>query len=117
MASDGRGDDGRFQAGCPPGPGRPKRANELRAVVLDATTEEDVRAVWAKLTSLAKRGQPWSVREFLDRATGRPIHFGAVWMPQEELEGTRRLPSDELDVDVTLMDQSVPRMPPPDREG
>jgi hypothetical protein len=41
-------------------------------------------------------------------------------MPQEELEGTKRLPSDELDADITQMDASiprVPRVPPPDPEG
>jgi hypothetical protein len=115
MATNGRGDDGRFRPGCPPGPGRPKRANEFRAVMLDAVSDDDVRAVMVKLVEQARAGQPWAVTQFLDRVAGKPINWGTGSRAEEALEGTTLEPWD-IDSEVRAMDATIPRVPPADHE-
>lgn len=67
-----RDENGRFLPGTTGGPGRPRKANELRAAMLEAVTEDDIIEVTGQLLAAAKRGEPWAVRELLDRATGKP---------------------------------------------
>ena len=48
------------------------RAGVWRGVLADSVTEKDMRAVIRALVSKAKAGEPWAVKEFLDRMLGRP---------------------------------------------
>ena len=55
----GRDTQGRFTKGNPGGPGNPYalQAGRLRSAMLKAVTEDDIRAVVAKLVELAKEWQ------------------------------------------------------------
>ena len=72
-AVNGRDGAGRFTPGNPGGPGNPyaKRVAALRAAMLDAVTEEDVRAIVGKLVELAKAGNVPAAKEVLDRCLGK----------------------------------------------
>ena len=71
----GRDDKGRFLPGNGGGPGNPlaKRSNELRSMLLAAVTEADLAAVVKTLVDQARAGEPWAVKEFMDRVMGRPL--------------------------------------------
>lgn len=71
--TNGRGPGGRFAPGNPGGPGNPhaKRTAELRAAALAAVSDDDLRAVVAKLLELAKGGDLAAIRELLDRLLGK----------------------------------------------
>ena len=71
--SNGRDAAGRFAAGNPGGPGNPhgRRTALLRSAMLSAVDAADVQAVMKKLIESAKAGEPWAVREFLDRTLGK----------------------------------------------
>jgi hypothetical protein len=43
-----------------------------RGVLADSVTEKDMRAVVRALVAKAKAGEPWAVKELLDRLLGRP---------------------------------------------
>lgn len=73
-----RDESGRFVPGTTGGPGRPRRANQLRSAMLEAVTEQDIIEVTGQLLAAAKRGEPWAVRELLDRATGKPQSTASV---------------------------------------
>ena len=68
---DGRG---RFLPGNPGGPGNPMGRNVAvwRAALAGAVSADDVVAVTEKLLAAAKAGEPWAVRELLDRLLGKP---------------------------------------------
>ena len=76
----GRVASGRFAPGNPGGPGNPhgKRTAALRAMVTEAVTDDDLRAVVAKLVELAKGGDLAAIRELLDRTIGKPVAAVAV---------------------------------------
>lgn len=78
--ANGRGSGGRFAAGNAGGPGNPhaKRVAELRAVLLAAVTDRDLRAIVAKLVERAKAGELPAIRELLDRLLGKPLSGVAV---------------------------------------
>ena len=69
----GRTDTGRFAKGNPGGPGNPhgRRVADLRAALLDAVTEADIRAVARSLVARAKAGEVPAIRELLDRLMGK----------------------------------------------
>ena len=69
----GRAGNGRFTKGNAGGPGNPhgQRVAALRAALLDAVTEVDLRQVVAKLVKLAKGGDLAAVRELFDRLFGK----------------------------------------------
>lgn len=73
-AGDGRDGKGRFlvgnQAAAGVG-GAAKHQSKWRALAFDATSDEDMLAVWAELIRSAKAGEPWAVHEFLDRMMGK----------------------------------------------
>ncbi len=73
----GRQSNGRFAPGNKGGPGNPhaKSVGRLRSAMLESVSETDVRAVMGKLTEAAKRGEPWAVKELLNRLFGPPIPF------------------------------------------
>jgi hypothetical protein len=67
---------GRFLPGHTlPGPGNPlgKRIAKLRTALVDAVSEDDIRAIITKLVSLAKDGDMIAARILFDRVLGRPI--------------------------------------------
>lgn len=72
--ANGRGPDGRFAKGNSGGPGNPyaKRAAKLRSALYEAVTDDDLRAIVAKLVESAKGGDIAAAREVLDRLLGRP---------------------------------------------
>ena len=78
--SDGRDSRGRFAVGNPGGPGsfNAKRVARLRAALLNAVSEEDMREVIAKLVELAKSGDTRAIRELLDRVLGRPVEADLI---------------------------------------
>lgn len=65
---------GRWAKGNRPGPGHKniKRVSDFRAAVLANTSDEDFLEIWAVLVGKAKGGEPWAIREFLDRLIGKP---------------------------------------------
>ena len=69
---DGRG---RFLRGnqAARGRGNPNaaRVNAWRSALAQTVTVEDIRAVLCVLVEKAKAGQPWAVKEFLDRTLGK----------------------------------------------
>jgi len=64
---------GRFAAGNPGGPGNPhaRRVATLRALLFEAVTDDDLRAVVGKLIEQAKGGDLAAIREPLDRTLGK----------------------------------------------
>ena len=69
----GRSARGRFARGNPGGPGNPhaKRTSLLRAALLEAVTEDDIRAVAHGLVAKARSGDTAAARELLDRVIGK----------------------------------------------
>ena len=69
----GRSARGRFARGNPGGPGNPhaKRTSLLRAALLEAVTEDDIRAVAHGLVAKARSGDTAATRELLDRVIGK----------------------------------------------
>lgn len=76
----GRTASGQFAKGNPGGPGNPhgRRVADLRAALLDAVTEADIRAVAKVLVARAKAGEVPAIRELLDRMVGRPLPVDQV---------------------------------------
>jgi hypothetical protein len=92
----GRLPDGRFAPGNPGGPGNPCAAAVAgwRAVLVEAVTPDDIRAVLAELVKQAKAGERWAVKELLDRCLGRAT------LPTEPDDADRQevqLPEDFLE--------------------
>lgn len=72
--ANGRRTDGRFGPGNSFGRGNPtaKHAQRLRQLFVTAVTEDDVRAIVAKLVELAKGGDIQAANLLLTRALGKP---------------------------------------------
>jgi len=112
LANGGNGEgrdpnSGRFVKGWKGGPGCPnaKWAAQWRDAFRDAVTPADIRAVAVKLVEAAKAGEPWAVREILDRCLGRP---GQANERTEPLNGQ---PPVDLKVDVgVLLAESMKRV-------
>ena len=64
---------GKFAAGNPGGPGNPHggQVARLRAVMLEAVSEDDMRAVVLKLVELAKEGDLKAIDLLLNRTLGK----------------------------------------------
>ena len=64
---------GRFAPGNAGGPGNPhaQQTARLRAALLEAVSEDDLRDVVIKLVELAKAGSIPAIREPLDRSLGK----------------------------------------------
>ena len=87
--SNGRDDQGRFLPGKPGGPGNPHAAavGACRSVMAASMTADDLQEVFGTLVREAKAGEPWAVKELLNRCLGRPtqavaIEGGALTWPQ-----------------------------------
>ena len=72
--ANGRAAGGRFAPGNPGGPGNPlgSRVAALRAMLLDAVSPDDLRAIVATLVAQAKQGDLAAIRELFDRLLGKP---------------------------------------------
>jgi hypothetical protein len=72
--SNGRTAAGRFAAGNRLGLGNPyaKRTAQLRGLLLDSVTDNDLRSILSKLVEMAKAGDLTAAREILDRTMGKP---------------------------------------------
>ena len=86
--SNGRRADGRFATGNPGGPGNPhaRQTADIRRLIREAVTDDDLRAVVRCVVKKAKAGEPWAVKELLDRLAGKPTqaadeHAGRVIHP------------------------------------
>ena len=68
---------GRFLPGTAPGPGNPyvQQLSAWRSAVADTITADDVAEVVGVLLKKALAGEPWAVRELLDRTLGH----GCMW--------------------------------------
>ena len=65
------GTNGRFQPGNQAAVGHSSRSQKLRHVMLEAISEDDVRAIVTKLISLAKAGNLGAAKLLLDRTIGK----------------------------------------------
>jgi hypothetical protein len=76
----GRDARGRFASGNKGGPGNPYavRVGRWRAIMTEAVTDDDMRAVVAALVAAAKRGESWAVKEVFDRTVGKPVEADLV---------------------------------------
>ena len=65
---------GRFAKGNPGGPGNPyaRRVARLRSLMLEAVSDDDLKAIVAALVQQAKAGDLAAAREVLNRCTGKP---------------------------------------------
>ena len=99
----GRNAQGRFTEGNPGGPGNPfaRQVAALRRMILDAVTEDDLKAVVAALVERAKAGDIAAARELLTRLVGKP----AVGINP-----------DRLDVDEELLERELHQATPSDLE-
>tara|TARA_R110002094_G_scaffold57349_1_gene68473 strand:- start:455 stop:916 length:462 start_codon:yes stop_codon:yes gene_type:complete len=73
-ATKGRKANGRFVAGCAPGPGNPhvRRAAELQEAVRGAVTGKQLSQVMQALYELAMGGDVQAARVLLERIVGKP---------------------------------------------
>lgn len=71
----GRTAGGRFAPGNPGGPGNPyaQRVAQLRGLMLDAVTEDDLRVIVAAVVDKAKAGDLAAAGFVLDRVLGKPL--------------------------------------------
>ena len=79
--ANGRGADGKFTKGNPGGPGNPfaKQVADTRAALYAAVTEEDIKAVVAKMVRQARAGDAAARKEMFDRLWGKaaqPVNLG-----------------------------------------
>jgi hypothetical protein len=68
-----RRSNGRFAKGNPGGPGNPfaRQVANLRKLILEAVTEEDLREIVRALVERAKGGDIAAIREVLNRVAGK----------------------------------------------
>jgi hypothetical protein len=71
--SDPRDARGRFLPGAKPGPGNPRaaRVHAVRKVINDSVSDDDIRAIIARLKEAAGKGDLDAARELLDRTAGK----------------------------------------------
>ncbi len=100
--SNGRRADGRFATGNPGGPGNPhaRQTADIRRLIREAVTDDDLRAVVRCVVKKAKAGEPWAVKELLDRLAGKSTqatdeHAGQVIHPHIGTAVPRELTPEE----------------------
>lgn len=87
---------GRFLPGNCGGPGNPNARSVAtwRQALASSVSAADVAEVTAKLLEAAKAGEPWAIRELLDRCLGKP-HVEIGVQAQAEMEQVRQYSEDE----------------------
>ncbi len=100
--SNGRRANGRFARGNPGGPGNPhaRRTADIRRLIRESVTDDDLRAVVRCVVKKAKAGEPWAVKELLDRLEGKPTqaadeYAGRVIHPHIGMPVPRELTPEE----------------------
>ncbi len=87
----GRRPDGRFAEGNPGGPGRLRAARAAwQTALAECVTDDHLRAIITLLLEIAKAGEPWAIREVLDRTIGKAKPAQDPEQ-QDEGNGPRRL--------------------------
>jgi hypothetical protein len=76
----GRDKTGRFRTGNAGGPGNPLAGKiaKLRAALVEAVTDDDIREIARALIASAKSGDTRAIKELLDRTIGRPVEADFV---------------------------------------
>lgn len=89
----GRDGKGRFAKGNKGGPGNPHavQVGKLRAALLNAVTEDDIREIAAGLVRQAKGGNVPAARELLERLLGPPVASDII----ERLDELERLAAEK----------------------
>jgi len=72
---DDRDERGRFVVGNSGGPGNPlgARISKLRTALVEAVSEDDMRAIVGALVAKAKKGDTIAARVLFDRVLGKPL--------------------------------------------
>ena len=86
--------NGRFQPGNQAAVGHSSRSQKLRCVMLEAITEDDVRAVVTKLVALAKDGDLKASALLLDRVCGKVVAIEEPpvgWTPEQRAAKTAEI--------------------------
>jgi hypothetical protein len=88
--SNGRARGGKFAPGNKGGPGNPHaaRVGQWRKQLAEALTDTEFGGVIRALVAAAKAGEPWAVREVLDRTLGKPVEADLIER-LEALEATK----------------------------
>ncbi len=47
--------------------------HRLRAILAESVTDEQIKAVIKTLVAKAMAGEPWAIKEILDRTLGKPV--------------------------------------------
>lgn len=94
----GRASGGRFAPGNAGGPGNPfaRRVGEIRALLLQMVTDDDLRAIVNTLIDQAKAGDVVAAREVLDRLIGKSVQAIAL----DAKLGIRSEPEPRLETDM-----------------
>jgi len=115
---DGHDARGRFTPGNPGGPGNPyvRAVASWRNAFVRMVSLGDLEAVIRVLVATAKAGEPWAVREVLDRCLGKARQA-------EERAEDEKTPAVKVNLDLSRMlssrmrealeQPSVPGLPPP----
>ena len=76
-SANGRDGAGRFVKGNPGGPGNPLASNAqaFRKAIYEAVTLDEMKDVVRVLFRCARTGQPWAVKELLDRTAGKATQY------------------------------------------
>lgn len=102
--TNGRKKDGTFTAGNAGGPGNPHvhKVAKLRAAMLSAVTEKDMRAVTKKLVSLATEGDLKAIELLLNRVCGKPeaTQQGPTVAIQNNVSGQQSVDRRELAMNI-----------------
>jgi hypothetical protein len=112
----GRTSGGKFAKGNAGGPGNPfgRRVAELRGLLLDAVTGDDLRAIVGMLVEQAKAGDMAAIREVFNRLIGTPaaapdpdmVEVEAVKLEYHRLEAearARRAKPSQCDRDIDAL--------------
>lgn len=97
--TNGRDESGRFVEGNVGGPGNPhaKQVARLRTGMLQAVSEDDLRAICAKLVEQAKAGSIPAAKEVLDRCLGRSVGLGDLTAWMDEIERSARRAAEDAE--------------------
>ena len=106
----GRNAAGRFAPGNPGGPGNPyaRRVAALRAALLDAVSEEDLRALARSLVEKARGGDVAAAKLLLSYAVGRPPSEVDLPITVEPPLDLSKLSDAELDQLEKLTERALP---------
>ncbi len=99
---------GRFAKGNKGGPGNPyaRQVANVRSLILEMVSEEDLRSVIKSLITSAQAGNIQAARELLNRLVGRPPE-GAEPASEETINRKLKLAERRLDLDEERHDNKM----------